>query len=169
MLSCLFIWSNFPKYFHIPGHNRSGRKFFIWGLESKITLVEELGSDPMSYDIWHTSYVPVCSHTLHWLKAWSHSKQHINVLLIRFMGLDQCDLKEKVWGWQGEGGNHGNSCANIKIHHHHILLWNMRNELIGSKINFDAVCDVMLSCWKGWVIDTTIPIEIKWVEAGITL
>lgn len=37
----------------------------------------------------------------------------------------------------------------------------MRKELLGSKINFDAVCDVMLFHWKDWIVETALLREIK--------
>lgn len=60
----------------------------------------------------------------------------------------------------GEGGKHGDAFPDVKIHHH-TSLWNTRNELVGSKINVDAVHDGLLSHWKDWVVDSTILIEIK--------
>lgn len=37
----------------------------------------------------------------------------------------------------------------------------MRNEILVSKINFDDVCDVMLSHWKDGIVETALHREIK--------
>lgn len=42
-----------------------------------------------------------------------------------------------------EGGKYSDFCFGFKIYFY-ILMWNIRKELLGLKIYFDIVCDVML-------------------------